>query len=647
MSTKKILPYGTWPSPVSSTTITASAVNLDEIRCHVTGSYWIERRPGENGRCVIVQYISGQTTDALPTPYSARSRANEYGGGAYCVSSDGLFFINDADQNIYFYDLISTPRAITHTNNTCFADLYFDATCHRIICVQQDESDHDREPVNSLVSINTLTGQVSTLCSGYDFYSSPRLSPCGNKLSWLCWNHPDMPWDSTELWVANISSDSKLGDVKQIAGSGTTSIFQPEWSPGGHLTFVSDISGWWNLYQYHDNNIHQLTNEKKEFGLPQWVFSQSTYAFINDHEILCAPINNGTAELSLLDTSTGILTQLDVQWNSFSSLHSFKDCHWFIAASNSSFPELIQFRHKTNEFRHIRSTITSNTDTSFYSYGKTIKFTTRNNDDAFAIYYAPHNSDYAAPDTELPPLIVLTHGGPTAMSDSALDIRKQFWTTRGFAVLDVNYSGSTGFGRAYRERLNNNWGVLDAEDCCDAALHLCKLGLADPDRLIIKGSSAGGYTVLCALTFHDVFSAGASYYGIGDLELLLNDTHKFESRYLDRLIGPFPEAKGTYNQRSPLKHVENLNCPVIFFQGTEDMVVPKEQAEKMFAALRDKGIPVAYVSFEGEQHGFRKAETIKKSIESELCFYTKIFDLPVTDTYELNIENLGDSQPLA
>ncbi len=640
MTAKKILPYGTWPSPVSSSSITANSVTLDEIKCHASGTYWIERRPSEKGRCVIVKHTSKQSVDLLPAPYSARTRVHEYGGGVYCLSDNGVFFVNDDDQNIYFLNELTSPRAITQTSDIQYADLYYDAFRKSLLCICQHDSGSETEPVNTLISIDVSNGKTSTLCSGYDFYSNPRLSPCDGKLSWLCWNHPDMPWDSTELWTANINQDNTLSNKKLIAGANSISIFQPEWSPDGILTFVSDVSGWWNLYQYRDNDSRPLTNEQKEFGLPQWVFSQSSYAFVNSHKILCAPIDNGIADLSILNIETNTLTSLGTPWNSFSSIQSFSGNHWFIASSASSFPEIIYTNNSTDETQHIRSAIASNTNDSFYSYGKTIKFPTRNNDDAFAIYYAPLNNNYSATLDEYPPLIVLTHGGPTAMSDATLDMRKQFWTSRGFAILDVNYSGSTGFGRAYRERLNNHWGIRDAEDCCDAALHLCKLGLADLDRLIIKGGSAGGYTVLCALTFHDVFSAGASYYGIGDLELLLQDTHKFESRYLDRLVGPFPESSKLYHQRSPLQHVDKLHCPVIFFQGTEDKVVPKQQTEKMFIALKDRGIPVAYVAFEGEQHGFRKAETIEKAMESELYFYCRIFDLPVEDTQEVNIENI-------
>lgn len=646
MNIKKTAPYGTWPSPITSTSITADTVSLSEIQLHPSGIYWIERRPMEKGRCVLIRHASGETTDVLPAPFSARSHVHEYGGGVYCVTDDGLFFVNDSDHNIYFYNYQAPPRIVTHTNNLQFADLIFDAARRQLICICQDKLNADTEPANTLISIDTATGEISTLSSGYDFYSSPRLSPCGNRLSWLCWNHPEMPWDSTELWLADITSSNTLTNSQRITGYDSVSIFQPEWSPDGFLTFISDKSGWWNIYQYHDGAIEQLTHERSEFGVPQWVFCQSTYAFINKNEILCAPITNGVAELSILNIPTRALAPVNTPWNIFSSIQSINGSHCFIAASESCFPKIIRLQHNSFKPQYIRTASSPGLADAYYSYGKTIKFTTRNHDHVFAIYYAPKNKDVDAALDERPPLIVLTHGGPTAMSDSALDIRKQFWTSRGFAVLDVNYSGSTGFGRKYRERLNGNWGIRDAEDCCDAALHMVKLGMADPRRLIIKGSSAGGYTVLCALTFHNVFSAGASYYGIGDLESLLKDTHKFESRYLDRLIGPYPENVKLYHQRSPLHHVEQLNCPVIFFQGTDDKVVPKEQAETMFTALKNKNIPVAYVAFAGEQHGFRKAETIKKALDSELYFYNRIFGLSADDTREIEIENLARYQTI-
>lgn len=637
MANKNTPAYGAWTSPITNNLITADSVSLDELQLHSSGTYWLERRPDEQGRCVIVKHSNGQNYDLIPKPYSARSRVHEYGGGVYCIANNGIYFVNDIDQNIYFCPTNSKPVAITQSTTCCYADLQIDEHHQRLICVQQ-QSD-DGEDINSLVSIDIHTYSISTLHSGNDFYASPRLSRCGKKLSWLCWNHPDMPWDKTTLWLAEIDKHQpNSSKAIQHPESDNASIFQPEWSTDNHLYFVSDLSGWWNIYRYQDDTIQSVSNEKFEFGLPQWVFAQSSYAFARDNTILCAPINKGIASLALLDVTSGSLKAIPTEWNSFSSIQAIDDHYSFIAASAKSFPEVINFQSEQSQT--IRRSCLTQLDAGYYSYGQTIHFKTRHNDEVFAIYYAPANKDFSAVTDEKPPLIVLCHGGPTAMADPSLDMRKQYWTSRGFALLDVNYSGSSGFGRAYRERLNGQWGIRDAEDCCDAAQHLVEKGLADPQRLIIKGGSAGGYTVLCALTFHDTFSAGASYYGIGELESLLADTHKFESRYLDRLVGPYPECKTIYRQRSPINYVERLNCPVIFFQGTEDKVVPKEQAEKMFATLKSKGIPVAYVPFEGEQHGFRKAETIQRALEAEYAFYVRVFDISVTLDVELGIENL-------
>jgi len=641
MTTNPSRPYGTWKSPVSSQLITADSVTLDELQLHSSGTYWLERRPAEQGRCVIVQHNNGINTDLFDSPYSARSRCNEYGGGVYCIGNNGLYFVNDSDQNIYFCSSSSSPIAIT--NDDCsYADLQFDEQFQRIICVQQDNNPDFHEEQNSLIAIDLQSYSISTLHSGNDFYASPRLNHCGKQLSWLCWNHPDMPWDKTTLYLSGIDSKHQLHNTKiiQHPESDNTSFFQPQWSPNDQLYFVSDLSGWWNLYRYHNNLIETVSHEQLEFGLPQWVFAQSSYAFTNNSTILCAPIDDGIASLVLLDTKTGSLKTINEKWNNFSSIQAMGDHYGFIAASAQSFPEVISLQ--CDQALTLQRSCQTQLDAGYYSYAQTVHFDTRHNDRAFAIYYAPTNKDYPVPLDEKPPLIVLCHGGPTAMADPSLDMRKQYWTSRGFALLDVNYSGSTGFGRAYRERLNGKWGLRDAEDCCDAAQHLVDMGLADAQRLIIKGGSAGGYTVLCALTFHQTFSAGASYYGIGDLESLMIETHKFESHYLDRLVGSYPENKNEYQKRSPINYVEQLSCPVIFFQGTEDKVVPKEQAEKMFTALKNKGIPVAYMPFEGEQHGFRKAETIQQALDSEYTFYSKVFNMSVDTSTQLHIENLSN-----
>jgi len=637
---KTIAAYGSWVSPITSASILSGSVTLDELQLYNNDTYWLEKRPHEAGRCVIVRYREPACKDLLPAPYSCRTRVHEYGGGSYCVTSSGCYFVNDEDQHVYFFSDTTEPVVIINEPGLRFADLVYDELHNQLICVCENHANASAEPENTLIAIDILNKKITTLCRGYDFYSNPRLNQDNSQLVWLCWNHPCMPWDGTELWLATVNNNGDLANHTHIAGSANISIFQPEWSPTNTLYFVSDETGWWNIYQYNNKNTYQIIDQHYEFGLPQWVFAQSSYAFVTHNTIICCYIKNGEGKLALVNTENRTISTLNTPWSTFQSIKSNHTASWFISSSSDSPPQIIKFDPDNLEQHSIKSSCSFTIDKSYCSAGQIIKFSTRHNDNAYAIYYAPANKNYDANNKEAPPLIVITHGGPTAASTTALDLRKQYWTSRGFALLDVNYSGSTGFGRAYRKRLDKNWGIRDAEDCCDAALHLVKQGLADAQRLIIKGSSAGGYTVLCALTFHDVFSAGASYYGIGELEALVTDTHKFESRYLDQLIGPYPQSINIYKQRSPIFHTEKLDCPVIFFQGTEDKVVPKEQAEKMYAALRKKGTAVSYLPFPGEQHGFRKAETIKKCLDSELAFYAAVFNIPVHETIPLKIDNL-------
>lgn len=632
------IPYGNWLSPISSDLIVKDSIQLDEIRLHEGAAYWLEKRPQEKGRCVIVRHRSGKSADLLPKAYSARSKVHEYGGASYCITAAGLYFINDSDQQIYHLSDDSEVTQITTFDHHRFVDMAYDNVNQRILCVCEDHTFAPSEPVNTLVSINPANGDKTMLCDAYSFYSNPVISEDNNQLAWLCWNQPNMPWDGTQLWIASLSTD-RLDDAQQIAGADNISICQPQWSPDNQLTFISDESGWWNLYK----NIHQqnicLFSKQAEFGLPQWVFGQSTYHYVDTHTIHCLFKQNATdylAELNLTDKS---LNLIDSGLTSLASLQSCQASTWFIGASATSPPQITRRNNINGDIETIKTSYDLNVESKYLSTGENISFTTRHDDLAHAIYYPPYNEDYSS--SGKPPLIVLCHGGPTTCSDNAFDIRKQFWTSRGFALLDVNYSGSTGFGRDYRERLNQQWGIRDVEDCCDAALFAVESDLADPDKLIIKGGSAGGYTVLSALTFHDVFSVGASYYGIGDLESLATDTHKFESRYLDQLIGQYPELKQRYIDRSPIHHVDQLNCPVIFFQGAEDYVVPKDQAEKMVSAIRSKNLAVAYMLFEDEGHGFRQAQTIEDTLNTEYYFYSRIFGFDIDENNKpVNIYNL-------
>lgn len=637
--------YGDWSSAITADIIVNDSVSIDEARQLGDSLYYIERRPHEDGRCVIIKNVDGASVDILPKPYSARSRVHEYGGGCYCVHQDQIFFINDSDQNIYLIHNKTITR-ITRNQHKRFADFSYDKKHQRLIAICETHLDDSTS--NDIVAIDISTGEISILESGNDFYASPRLNHADSQLCWQTWSHPNMPWDGNQLWLADIGSDGSLCNHTSVAGSDQVSVFQPQWSVDDVLYYISDDTGWWHLYRHTGNNtsVEQLTHGKKEFGLPQWVFAQSTYAFVNQHDIICCYQSDGQATLALLSLSgKPKLTKLTTQWQQFSSITADGNNIGFIAASNHSFPQLISAQLAPQQQTSLTTSIVKSScqlsiADNYYSTAQAIKFTNRHGKHVYAFYYPPTNPSYQPDPDKQPPLIVICHGGPTGQSGPALDPKKQFWTSRGFALLDVNYSGSTGYGRDYRLRLDKNWGVVDVKDCCDAALYAVAQGLANKEQLIIRGSSAGGYTVLAALTFEQIFSAGASYYGISELTSLASDTHKFESRYLDRLIGPYPETIDLYQQRSPVNHSEQLNCPVIFFQGIDDHVVPKQQAEKMFAALDKKGLPVAAQYYEGEQHGFRKAETIKQSLENELSFYQLIFNLKPKD----KIDFKGDIQ---
>jgi len=646
--TEKNSVYGNWSSEITAELIISDSISIDEAKQVADSLYYIERRPQEAGRCVIVKTIDDKTIDVLPAPYSARSRVHEYGGGCYCVHANTVFFINDSDQDIYLIKNKQVSR-ITTTENQRFADFSYDEKFNRLIAICETHAGNTVS--NSIVSININNGEISDIETGNDFYASPRLNNSATQLCWQTWNHPNMPWDGNQLWIADINDKGLLQSKKHIAGDTDISVFQPQWSANGILHFISDDTGWWHLYRYSGTKHsagkerftrEQLTHGEKEFALPQWVFAQSTYAFINSTDIVCCYRAEGRSTLAKLSLSGQALSgqaelmTLDTNWQEFDAITADENNIGFIAASNHCFAQLVSAKLDPEQSSLLLTTVVKTAcflpvSEEYYSKAQNIEFTNRKKQTVFANYYPPVNPNYQANTNEMPPLIVICHGGPTGQSSIALDAKKQFWTSRGFALLDVNYSGSTGYGKEYRLRLDNNWGKLDIEDCCDAALYAVSQGLANKDQLIIRGSSAGGYTVLAALTFEQVFAAGASYYGISELTSLASDTHKFESRYLDRLIGPYPEASDLYQQRSPINHTEKLNCPVIFFQGIEDRVVPKQQAEKMFEALDKKGLPVAAQYFEGEQHGFRNAETIKQSLENELSFYQLIFNLKPKD----------------
>jgi dienelactone hydrolase len=638
-----VAPYGAWKSPITAELIASGTIGLGQIALDGSDTYWVEMRPTEGGRSVLVRRTADRRIrEVTPAPFNVRTRVHEYGGGAFAVADGTVYFSHFADGRLYRFIRDGTPQPLTREGPVRFADLEIDRRRGGVICVCEDHSAAGHEPVNTVASIGRDDNAGATvLVAGSDFYASPRLSPDGTRLAWLTWDHPNMPWDGTELWVGDIDDDGSLGRRERVAGGTEESIFQPEWSPDGTLHFVSDRTGWWNLYRLRAGRIEPLCEMAAEFGLPQWNFGGTTYGFASAEQILCTYTQRGVRHLATLDTRTLVLTPIETALTDFDGVRVAAARAVFNAGSSTQPVATMQLDLQTHRLEVLRRSTDVGVEAAFVSSPEAIEFPTEHGRTAHAFFYPPRNPDYAPPAGERPPLLVMSHGGPTAATSSVLRLSVQLWTSRGIAVLDVNYGGSTGYGRAYRQRLDGQWGIVDVADCVNGARHLVERGAVDGDRLAIRGSSAGGYTTLCALTFRDVFKAGASYYGIGDLEALATDTHKFESHYEERLVGPYPARRDLYRARSPIHFTDRLSCPVIFFQGLDDKVVPPNQAEAMVAALRAKKLPVAYVPFAGEQHGFRRAETVRRALEAELYFYARVFGFALADPVEpVPIENL-------
>ena len=639
-------PYGSWQSPITTDLIVSGAIGLGQIALDDEDIYWAELRPSEGGRMLVVKHTpDGETTDITPAPFSARTRVHEYGGGAYLVHEGVVYFSNYADQRMYRQDQGGDPQPITPETDMRYADGCFDSARDRIICVRENHTS-EGEPVNAIVAVDALgQGEQQVLSQGSDFCSNPRISPDGSTLAWLTWDHPNMPWDGTFLLVASFDDRGQLGEPQVVAGGRAESIFQPEWSPDGVLHFVSDSSGWWNLWRWEDGQARQLTSRNAEFGKPQWELGSRTYSFASEELIACSYNEGGVWKIAMLQIESGMLLAVYTPFTEMGrgDIQAGDGKIVFIGGAPTLPVSLVLFDLASSKWQELRKSSDLDIDPGYISAAQPVEFPTEDGKTAHAFYYPPKNLDFQGPAGEKPPLLVKSHGGPTGAASSALGLATQFWTSRGIGVLDVNYGGSTGYGREYRERLNGKWGIVDVDDCCNAALHLVSQGEADGDRLAIDGGSAGGYTTLAALTFKEVFKAGASLYGVSDLEALAKKTHKFESRYLDGLVGPYPENQDLYKQRSPINHTDRLSCPLILFQGLEDQIVPPSQAEMMFDAVLAQGLPTAYIPFEGEQHGFRRAENIKRVLEAELYFYSRVFGFELADSVEpVNIENLPD-----
>jgi dipeptidyl aminopeptidase/acylaminoacyl peptidase len=617
-------PYGTWKSPISAADTVGGVVDFGLIALDGEDLYWVEGRPSEGGRQVLVHRDrEGRIADVTDPPINVRTKVHEYGGGAYLVGNGQVAYSDFADQRLYLHGSgpitpePDTPGALRYADGRFLAD-------GGIVCVR--ESHREGEPVNEIVRVDPVSQTVSVLATGRDFYSNPRPSPDGERLLWLEWDHPNMPWDGTTLMTATIEGE-QLIDSEVLAGGPEESVFQPEWAPDGGILFVSDRTGWWNLYRFDGGQVTPLHPMDADFGVPAWIFGYRTYGFLSGGRVLTTFFEDGFDHLAVIGPD-GALTRLPDELTCHNFLVTDGESRaWFVGFGTRT-PSAVYQLDVDGDGQEVIRANRMPVEAGHIPTPRVITFPTGQGEVAHAVHYPPANPGFVAPEGERPPLIVKIHGGPTSLSFPRLRPEFLFWTTRGFAIVDVNYRGSTGYGRAYRNRLRLDWGITDVEDALAAARYLAEKGEADGDRLIITGGSAGGYTTLAALAFGDAFSVGCSYFGVADLGLLVDDTHKFESRYLDGLVGT---DRDEMRRRSPLYSVDRITVPVILFQGLEDKVVPPEQAEVISAGLAENGVPHAHVTYEGEDHGFRKAENITHSLESELAFYGMVLGFTPAD----------------
>ena len=635
-------PYGSWPSPITTDLVASEGgVSFGYLDIDEHGVYWTESRPQESGRSALVfRPHGGEPIDVVPPDFNVRTRVHEYGGGAWFRHGSVVFCSSFDDSRLYRIDAPgSEPQPITPESPEPHAFRYADgrvfAGGRLIVCVR--ETHGEGEPQNELVVLPTDgSAEPRVIASGRDFYAAPRPSPDGTALAWLAWDHPHMPFEGTDLCVGALAGDGAMSNGRRVAGSEQESIFQPEWGPDGLLYFVSDRTGWSNLYVERDGEVHALTSEEAELGYPQWVFDLSRYAFLGDDRIACIFTRSAVDGLEILDLESGKLTSLDLPFSSYSSpaLRSHGTRVVFPAASPTQPSAVIELDTESGERQVLRRSTEMELDERYITVAQAIEFPGTGGQTSHGFYYAPTNPDYEGPKGELPPLVVLVHGGPTAHVTTALDLEIQLFTSRGIAVIDLNYGGSTGYGREYRDRLRGTWGVVDVEDSAAAVRYLAERGDVDPARVQITGGSAGGYTTLMALAVRDEFASGASYFGVADLVTFHAETHKFESHYDDYLVGPWPEAIELYRERSPVTHADSISDPLLLLQGLDDKVVPPSQSEIIVEALKRRGIPYAYIAFEGEGHGFRKAENIKRAADAHLSFLGQVSGFEPADEIE-------------
>jgi dipeptidyl aminopeptidase/acylaminoacyl peptidase len=616
-------PYGSWSSPLGAARIAAGARRLAAPRFWRGAPCWLESRPAEGGRVALMRWQDGAARELSPAGADVRTRVHEYGGGELGVLGDGLVYADLVRPGIQRLGGEPVPGTLAGAR---YAD-FTGSPGGRFLLAVEEQHHGAGEPVNRLVAFDLARGRRLVVVDDYDFVSSPRFAPDGARVACLAWRHPSLPWLGTELLLVAWDADGPRGAPRRLAGGPGESLFQPEFAPDGALVVVSDRSGWWNLHRVADDGaLHPVHARAAEFGAAQWALGMSCWDFVSARELLCAFAEAGRQRLARLRLDDGRFDVLALPYGEFEGVRVDRESGQaaFVAAGPRSPAALCMLDLASGRVRELARAFDEPLAPGVLAEPEAVSFQSAGGREAHAFLYRPCNELFAAPAGERPPLIVRSHGGPTSAASASLRLAHQFWTSRGFALVDVNYGGSTGWGRPYRELLHERWGVVDVEDCAHAALFAAGEGLADPARLLASGGSAGGYTTLCLLTFRSELAAGASHYGIGDLEALARDTHKFESRYTDWLVGPWPEAKQRYRERSPLAHADRLARPVIFFQGLEDRVVPPAQAEAMAAALAARRVPHATVTFPGEGHGFRRAENVRRALEAELWFYGRV-----------------------
>tara|TARA_B100000586_G_scaffold198510_1_gene146867 strand:+ start:17450 stop:19399 length:1950 start_codon:yes stop_codon:yes gene_type:complete len=643
MKSKMKSHYGSWESTITPEKIIEGGLRFSEIRSNGSELYFLEGRPEESGRYVIVKQSSdGKISDVIPKEFNSRNAVHEYGGGSFAIGKKNIYFTNWDDQRVYKVDgenvnpiTIEPPfeKAIRYSDLTLSIDEEW------LFCVRETHFEKG-EAKNQLVAISTTKYTQLVLCTGRDFYSSPRINPANNEICWLEWDHPNMPWDGNELYVGNFNSEG-ITTKKMIYGASNISIVQPEWSDSGELIYISDESGWWNLKKYSENKNSTILDEETDHGEPAWNFGVRTYFLKDDYIYLRGSSkNNNKGLIRKINISGEIIEEIEVLHTSIGGLTHHDNKALYIGASPVSNSEIVSYDLMEKNEETIKESNPVKIDIEEISIPEEISFPTTQNAIAYGYFYKPRNKNYQGESEEPPPLLVISHGGPTSATSNALNLSIQYWTNRGIAVVDVNYRGSTGYGKKFRDSLKGNWGVYDTDDCIAAVDFLSEKGYVDSSRVAIKGGSAGGYTTINALTFHNRFAVGATYYGIADLSVFIDDTHKFESKYLESLIGKYPEEKEKYYKRSAINFTDQLSCPMIIFQGTEDKIVPPSQAEIMAQGLRDKKIPFSLVMYEGEQHGFRQSKNIISSLESELYFYSQVLGFEPFDKLKtINIEN--------